>query len=175
MKYLHESIGRELMFIDGKWVESSDNRWIEVDDPGVKGAIAGEVPRATKEDVDCAVEAAGNAFKKWKKVPPRERGKIISKIGEEFSKQINDMAQIVSLETGNALRTNSTGEVTQVADLFTFYGGLASEIKGETIPFDENLQTLDIAKQCHQRIFVYSLNQLSCQTQICAEKCFSLH
>ena len=139
MKYVHESIGRELMFIDGKWVESSDNRWIEVDDPGVKGAIAGEVPRATKEDVDCAVEAAGNAFKKWKKVPPRERGKIISKIGEEFSKQINDMAQIVSLETGNALRTNSTGEVTQVADLFTFYGGLASEIKGETIPFDENL------------------------------------
>lgn len=139
MKYAHESIGRELMLIDGKWVESSDNRWIEVDDPGVKGAIAGEVPRATKEDVDCAVKAAFTAFKEWKRVPPRERGKLIAKIGQEISGQLKDLAKIVALESGNALRTNSTGEVTQVADLFNFFGGLAGEIKGETIPFNDNL------------------------------------
>ena len=139
MKYAHESIGRELMLVDGKWVEASDNRWIEVDDPGVKGAIAGEVPRATKEDVDCAVKAAFTAFKEWKRVPPRERGKLIAKIGEEISGQLKDLAKIVALESGNALRTNSTGEVTQVADLFNFFGGLAGEIKGETIPFNDNL------------------------------------
>lgn len=139
MKYAHESIGRELMLVDGKWVESSDNRWIEVDDPGVKGAIAGEVPRATKEDVDCAVKAAFTAFKEWKRVPPRERGKLIAKIGEEISGQLKDLAKIVALESGNALRTNSIGEVTQVADLFNFFGGLAGEIKGETIPFNDNL------------------------------------
>lgn len=139
MKYAHESIGRELMLIDGKWVESSDNRWIEVDDPGVKGAIAGEVPRATKEDVDCAVKAAFTAFKEWKRVPHRERGKLIAKIGQEISGQLKDLTKIVALESGNALRTNSTGEVTQVADLFNFFGGLAGEIKGETIPFNDNL------------------------------------
>ena len=139
MKYAHESIGRELMLVDGKWVEASDNRWIEVDDPGVKGAIAGEVPRATKEDVDCAVKAAFTAFKEWKRVPPRERGKLIAKIGEEISGQLKDLAKIVALESGNALRTNSTGEVTQVVDLFNFFGGLAGEIKGETIPFNDNL------------------------------------
>ena len=106
MKYAHESIGRELMLVDGKWVEASDNRWIEVDDPGVKGAIAGEVPRATKEDVDCAVKAAFTAFKEWKRVPPRERGKLIAKIGEAISGQLKDLATIVPIESGNALRTN---------------------------------------------------------------------
>ena len=135
----HESIGKELMLIDGKWVESSDGRWIQVDDPGVRGAIAGEVPRGTKKDVDDAVQAAKKAFKRWKRVQPRERGKIMCKIGDELSKQIKEIAQVVALETGNALKTNSTAEVTQMADLFNFYGGIAAEIKGETIPIGENL------------------------------------
>jgi betaine-aldehyde dehydrogenase len=139
MTITHESIGQELMLIDGNWVESSDNRWIQVDDPSVRGAIAGEVPRGTEEDVDRAINAAAKAFIEWKKIAPRERGKIISKIGEQLSNQISELAQIVALETGNALRTNSTGEVTQVADLFTFYGGIAGEIKGETVPLGENL------------------------------------
>ena len=139
MSAKHESIGQERMLIDGNWVESSDNRWIQVDDPGVKGAIAGEVPQATKEDVDAAVKAAAGASKEWKRIQPRERGRIISKIGNELSNQIKELSQVVALETGNALRTNSTGEVTQVADLFTFYGGIAGEIKGETIPIGENL------------------------------------
>lgn len=139
MNHDHENLGHEMMLIDGDWVTSADDRWIQVDDPGIRGAIAGEVPRATQEDVDRAVCAAARAFEKWRKIPPRERGKMITKIGVSFTKQINHIAKIVALETGNAIRTNSTGEVTQAADLFGFYGGLAGELKGETIPLNDDL------------------------------------
>ncbi|MEO0033859.1 MAG: hypothetical protein RIS94_3617, partial [Pseudomonadota bacterium] len=40
----------------------------------------------------------------------------------------------IALETGNALRTQARGEATMTADIFRYFGGLASELKGETVP-----------------------------------------
>ncbi len=42
---------------------------------------------------------------------------------------------LVALETGKALRTESRVEAGVLADVFTFFGGLGGEIKGETVPF----------------------------------------
>ena len=47
MEIYHE----ELMYINGQEVESSNGKWIEVENPSKKGTLAGRVPRATAEDV----------------------------------------------------------------------------------------------------------------------------
>lgn len=39
------------------------------------------------------------------------------------------------------------GEASVVSDLFTFYGGLAPEIKGETIPFNSTSLTMSVTLQ----------------------------
>lgn len=40
------------------------------------------------------------------------------------------------MENGNALRTQSRGEVSFAIDVFRYFGSVAGEIKGETIPLD---------------------------------------
>jgi len=136
---VHQSIGRELMLIDGQWVESGDGRWVKVEDPSKRDSLAGEVPRATPEDVDRAVKAAARAFKEWKRVPARERGKAMLNIGQDLAAQAQEIGRITALETGNAIRTQAGPEAWLTVDVFNFYGGAASQIKGETVPLGENM------------------------------------
>ncbi|MGY5775190.1 aldehyde dehydrogenase family protein [Rhizobium sp. LEGMi135b] len=46
-------------------------------------------------------------------------------------------ARLISSETGNALRTQSRGEARMVHDAFRYFGGLAGELKGVTVPLGE--------------------------------------
>ena len=48
------------------------------------------------------------------------------------------------METGKALRTESRVEASVLADAFTFFGGLGSELKGETVPFSPTIMTMTV-------------------------------
>jgi acyl-CoA reductase-like NAD-dependent aldehyde dehydrogenase len=50
-----------------------------------------------------------------------------------------ELARTIALETGNALRTQARPEARLTADIFRYFGGLASELKGETIPLGDHL------------------------------------
>lgn len=138
-KVSHMEVGRQLMLIGGQWVESSTGEFIPIENPSRKGSIAGEVPRANALDVDRAVLSAAKAFESWKGVSPRERGRLMIRISEAIEMKANEIARITAVETGNAIRTQSRPEAMLTADIFRYFGGVASEIKGETIPLGENL------------------------------------
>ncbi|MSP92064.1 MAG: aldehyde dehydrogenase family protein [Myxococcales bacterium] len=86
-------------------------------------------------DVDRAVQAAHEAFAAWSQRPARERGKLVQACAAVLGSHAEELARLVALETGKAIRTESRIEAGVLADVFTYYGGLASELKGETIPF----------------------------------------
>ena len=132
-------MNRELMIIDGERTASAGGKFIPVETPANRGTIIAEVPRATEVDVDRAVKAAAKAFVDWKRMAPRDRGKLMLKIADDMEVQSEDLAKTLSLETGNAIRTQSRGEIALAADLFRFYGGVASEQKGETVPLGEQI------------------------------------
>ncbi|HEX6294959.1 MAG TPA: aldehyde dehydrogenase family protein [Burkholderiales bacterium] len=127
-----------LMLVDGKWEASADGRFIPVENPAKRQVIA-EVPRAGAADIDRAVRAAARAFASWKKVPPRERGRLLMKIADSMEAESEALAKLIATETGNALRTQSRPEAKGAADLFRYFGGLASELKGETVPLGEHV------------------------------------
>jgi acyl-CoA reductase-like NAD-dependent aldehyde dehydrogenase len=133
---VEQTVGK--MLIGGEWVESADGRSIDVESPANRTVI-GLAPRGGSDDVDRAVRAAHAAFRPWRKLAPRERGKLLSRIGEELQADIEPMARLVASETGNAIRTQSRPEANGSADVFRYFGGLASEMKGETIPLGEAL------------------------------------
>jgi betaine-aldehyde dehydrogenase len=135
----HKSIGQELMLIDGQWVPADNGEFLSVEDPGQKGNEAGQVPRGGSAEVDRAVTAAAKAFPAWRDTPARERGKAMLKIADSLESQVEDFARLYTLETGNAIATQSRGETMLTADMFRYFGGIASEIKGEVIPLGENL------------------------------------
>lgn len=60
------------------------------------------------------------------------------------SQHTEELARLVALETGKALRTESRVEASVLADVFNFYGGLGSELKGETVPFRPDMLTVTV-------------------------------
>ncbi|WP_033542535.1 aldehyde dehydrogenase family protein [Planococcus sp. CAU13] len=133
------SVDRELMLINGKWEESLSSEFITIENPSVRGSVLAEVPRASAEDVSKAVEAANKAFKSWKALPSREKGKLLWKIADAIEEQAEEFARTISMETGNAIRTQARGEVKSVVEIFRYFAGVASEIRGTTSPVDNNL------------------------------------
>jgi acyl-CoA reductase-like NAD-dependent aldehyde dehydrogenase len=126
------------MLIGGQWVESASGARLTVENPAKRAPIA-EVPRANAADVERAVAAGAKAYAEWRKVVPRERGKALLRIAEAIQARAEELARTIALETGNALRTQARGEASMTADIFRYFGGLASELKGETLPLGEHV------------------------------------
>jgi betaine-aldehyde dehydrogenase len=126
------------MLIDGTWVDSMSGKLLSVENPAKRCPIA-EVPRGDTADVNGAVEAAARAFPAWSKVAPRDRGRMLLRIAEVLETRSEELARTIALETGNALRTQARPEARLTADIFRYFGGLAGELKGETIPLGENM------------------------------------
>jgi acyl-CoA reductase-like NAD-dependent aldehyde dehydrogenase len=126
------------MLIGGVWTDSATGQVIEIENPA-KRTVIGHVPRGAKLDADRAVKAAAEAFPSWSRMVPRERGKLLSKIAEAIEARVEELARTIALETGNALRTQSRPEARTAGDVFRYFGGLASELKGETIPLGEHV------------------------------------
>jgi betaine-aldehyde dehydrogenase len=127
-----------LMLINGQHVESKDGLRIEIENPATRTTI-GAVPRAAAPDVDDAVRAAAAAFERWRLVVPRDRGRLLVRIADAIEAETEPIARTVALETGNALRTQARPEVKTAAEMFRYFGGVASEVKGETVPLGEHV------------------------------------
>jgi betaine-aldehyde dehydrogenase len=112
-------------------------RTVMVENPGKRQPIA-DIPRGDLADVNGAVEAAPRAFPAWNKVTPRDRRTLL-RIAEAMEARVEEMTRTIALETGNAIRTQASGEARLSADIFRYFGGLASELKGETIPLGEHV------------------------------------
>ena len=133
-----EAVARTLMIIGGKARESASGTFIDVENPA-NHAIVGRVPRAADADVDAAVRSAAGAFEQWSAVAPRDCGRALVQIADALDADLESVARILALETGNAIRPQSRPEMKGAADVFRYFGGLASELKGETIPLGEHV------------------------------------
>jgi betaine-aldehyde dehydrogenase len=133
-----KTLTRHLMMINGRPVESSDGRYLDVENPANRTVI-GEVPRATPADVDTAVGAAAVAFEAWRRVAPRDRGRLLAKIADAVEAEAESLSRTVATETGNAIRTQARPEVKTAIDVLRYFGGVAGEVKGETVPLGEHV------------------------------------
>jgi betaine-aldehyde dehydrogenase len=125
-----------LMLIDGKRVESASGHTIAVENPANRRTI-GLVPRGGAEDVDRAVQAAARAYPAWSRTNPSVRGRILMQIGDALEARGEEIARLIALETGNALRPQARPEGHGVATTFRSFGGLGGELKGEVVPVGE--------------------------------------
>lgn len=126
------------MLIGGAWQPAASGETIPVENPARRKSI-GEVPRGRAEDVNRAVQAAVIAQPLWAAIPARERGRMLLKIAEALEEKLEELALTIAAETGNALRTQARGEARMAADVFYYFGGLASELKGLTVPLGEGV------------------------------------
>jgi acyl-CoA reductase-like NAD-dependent aldehyde dehydrogenase len=133
-----EELRHARMLVDGAWVDSLSGQTLVVENPADRRPIA-DVPRGNAADVERAVAAAARAFPAWSRVAPRDRGRLLSRVAEAIEVRAEEVARTIARETGNALRTQARGEARLAADIFRYFGGLAGELKGETIPLGEQV------------------------------------
>ncbi|SFJ06725.1 aldehyde dehydrogenase family protein [Celeribacter neptunius] len=116
-------------------------RGLDVLNPAT-GAVLGQAAASGASEVDQAVKAAKAAGPLWAATPARARGKAVAAAGRALLEHFEIVAQVLARETGKAIRTECRGEVKTAADILEFYGGLGSELKGETIPFSPRMLTM---------------------------------
>ncbi|HEV2755312.1 MAG TPA: aldehyde dehydrogenase family protein [Actinomycetota bacterium] len=143
MKFLE---GSPKMTISGQPVDAVSGATFEVIDPSTGQSVA-EVPRAGAPDVDVAVTAAREAFedRRWSGLRPGKRAEVLFKVADLLKRNMNELAQLESIDTGKPLKVSS-GEVWAAAECFRYYSGWPTKIYGETNPTDDNM-------------FVYSLRE----------------
>jgi betaine-aldehyde dehydrogenase len=100
--------------------------------PATEEVIA-EVPGATAEDADRAVEAARQAFPAWRAVAPGDRVRLLRRLGAAVEEHGEELARLETHNVGKPIG-DSRGEVQMVADVFHFYAGAVDKHYGETIP-----------------------------------------
>ena len=81
------------VLIGGRWVPAKSGETFDVFNPATGQRIAGAAA-CEKPDVDAAVAAARKAFDEgpWPRMTPSERGKIIWKIGDLITANLEELA-----------------------------------------------------------------------------------
>lgn len=121
------------LLIHGELTAAVEGRQFELRNPAT-GALLGMVADADAADVGRAVASARAAQPAWAALPARERGKRLSAAADLLTEHAEELATLVCLESGKALRTECRLEAASLADMLKFFAGLASELKGETVP-----------------------------------------
>jgi acyl-CoA reductase-like NAD-dependent aldehyde dehydrogenase len=121
-------------FIGGRFVPPRSGRGFAVHNPATGETIA-EAAEGDATDVDAAVGNAASGQRAWARLPARKRGALVAQCAGLIRGHVEELARLIALETGKALRTESRVEANTVADILEFYGGLGSELKGESVPF----------------------------------------
>ena len=94
-----------------------------------------EVPRLGADEVDRAVAAADEAYRRgtWRNAPVRERRDVLRRIADLIRRDQERLASLESANTGKPI-TTARGEIGAVATTFDFYAGAVDKFHGQTIP-----------------------------------------
>ncbi len=129
------------MLIGGEWVEAESGARIDAVDPA-SGAVLGTVPRGAAADINRAVQAARETFESgvWREMTPDERGRILWRVAELMEANIDELAELETLDQGKPLFVGRWAEIPGAAQQFRYFAGMASKIQGETITPSINYQ-----------------------------------
>jgi aldehyde dehydrogenase (NAD+) len=126
------SLGR--LLIDGQWVEGVKK--FDTVNPAT-GEVLTQIAEASSADVDRAVQAARRAFDDrggpWRKMSASERGRLIWKLAELVEKNIDELAELETLDNGKPIFEARYVDMPMVIDVLRYYAGWATKIHGETV------------------------------------------
>jgi len=120
------------LFIGGEWVSGGGRKTQPVVSPAT-GETLGELPHASAEDLDRALEAAQASFPKWRAMAPHERGRILKKAADLIRERTDHIARIATIEEGKTL-TEAKWEAGLAADIFEWYAEEGRRAYGRVLP-----------------------------------------
>jgi acyl-CoA reductase-like NAD-dependent aldehyde dehydrogenase len=125
------------LLIDGQLRPARSGARFPVFSPYSEEQIA-TVPDAGAEDVGLAVDAAQKAFAGWRELTAMQRARLVSTLADTIEARADEFAVLDAID-GGAPITVMHGDVIGGATIMRYFAGLATEMKGETIPVSNNI------------------------------------
>src|SRR4051794_33135781 len=116
------------LLIGGGWRDASGGGTLPVEDPATGESLV-EVADAQPDDARAALGAASDAQAEWGAHPPRERGEILRRAFETLIERADDLALLMTLEMGKAVK-ESKAEITYAAEFLRWFSEQAARIDG---------------------------------------------
>lgn len=122
------------MLIDGQWVDAASGETFEAIYPGTGKTIA-HVASGAAADVDVAAQAARRAFDNgpWPKMNGSERAKLLWKIADLMEQNIEELAELETLNNGKPLLESLRVDLPQSIACFRYFAGWSGKVMGQTI------------------------------------------
>src|SRR5580700_6569699 len=122
------------LLIDGQWVDGAKK--FDTINPAT-GEVLTQIAEGSSADVDRAVDAARRALEDrngaWRKMSASERGRLIWKLADLLEKNIDEFAELETLDNGKPIFESRYVDMPMVVDVLRYYAGLATKIHGETV------------------------------------------
>ena len=120
-------------FINGEWVETRSGKAYENRNPADTDELIGMFVSSTAEDVDAAVDAAKEAYKKWRLVPAPKRAEILFRAAELLFERKEQYSKDMTREMGKVL-AETRGDVQEAIDMTYYMAGEGRRLFGQTTP-----------------------------------------
>jgi malonate-semialdehyde dehydrogenase (acetylating)/methylmalonate-semialdehyde dehydrogenase len=125
-------------YINGQFVSSSTNKYLEVISP-VDGNLLSTVPLSASKDVDAAVAAASTAFPGWSRTPIKERVQVFFRYKYLLEKHLKALAELCSEENGKTYN-ESVAEIEKCIELTEFATSLPQLVTGEVLEVSKGVE-----------------------------------
>ncbi len=102
-------------YINGQWLEPLSGQHFENINPALNSDVIGSFPLSSAEDVELAVNAAAEAYKKWSKWPAPKRGDVLRRAGDIFARRKDELAAIMTREMGKPV-FETKGDIQEAID-----------------------------------------------------------
>ncbi len=124
------------LLIGGEWCDAASGAMFETVNPAT-GEVLTQIAAGAQADVDRAVAAARKAFDDpggaWQKMTASDRGRLLWRVGDLIDQNIEEIAELETLDNGKPIFESRYVDVPMVAEVFRYYAGWATKIHGETI------------------------------------------
>ncbi|MGV9670079.1 MULTISPECIES: aldehyde dehydrogenase family protein [unclassified Gordonia (in: high G+C Gram-positive bacteria)] len=122
-------------FIDGRPISAVSGDTFDVVNPATEDVLVA-VAAGAEADIDAAVVAARRAFDdgRWSRRSAADRGAILVRFADLLLEHADELALLVTLEMGKAIRDSIDVEVPGAAAVFRYYGEVIDKIPGELPP-----------------------------------------
>ena len=131
--------------INGQFVQSNTDEWIDITDPATQEVIA-KVPQTTNDEINQAVASAQTAFETWRKTPITTRARIFLKYQSLIRDHMDELAETLTAEQGKTI-ADARGDVFRGLEVVEHAAGIA------------NLQIGDFVENVASGVDTYSIWQ----------------
>jgi succinate-semialdehyde dehydrogenase/glutarate-semialdehyde dehydrogenase len=120
------------LLIGGEWVAGGGRELLAVINPATE-EVLGELPLATRADLDQALAAARDSYPAWRAMPPNERGRILKRAAALLRERAEHIARIATMEEGKTL-PEARVEAGMAAEIFEWYAEEGRRAYGRVLP-----------------------------------------